>query len=105
MSPKKAPRAIRAILVIPGLIDTPMGLSVSAQRASRTTSFERIPFGRQGTVWEVAAAVTVRRGTGQFVRLNRHRRVRHTEGEFVTRTDCPAAQVVGHHRGAAQATA
>ncbi|MFF4551088.1 SDR family NAD(P)-dependent oxidoreductase [Streptomyces sp. NPDC001435] len=53
-----APRRIRANLVVPGLIDTPMGREASAQRASRTASFARIPLGRQGTAWEVAEAVT-----------------------------------------------
>ncbi|MFG3114245.1 SDR family NAD(P)-dependent oxidoreductase [Streptomyces sp. NPDC048197] len=53
-----APRVIRANLVVPGLIDTPMGRGASARRPSRTTSFERIPLGRQGTAWEVAEAVT-----------------------------------------------
>ncbi|AZQ32339.1 SDR family oxidoreductase [Streptomyces cyaneochromogenes] len=51
-------RRIRANLVVPGLIDTPMGRQASAGRASRTASFERIPLGRQGTAWEVAQAVT-----------------------------------------------
>lgn len=51
-------RGIRANLVVPGLIDTPMGRQASARRASRTASFERIPLGRQGTAWEVAEAVT-----------------------------------------------
>ncbi|MCQ4045284.1 SDR family oxidoreductase [Streptantibioticus rubrisoli] len=53
-----APRGIRANLVVPGLIDTPMGREASAGRASRTASFTRIPLGRQGTAWEVAEAVT-----------------------------------------------
>ncbi|BDM69712.1 oxidoreductase [Streptomyces nigrescens] len=53
-----APRAIRANLVVPGLIDTPMGRGASARRPARTASFERIPLGRQGTAWEVAEAVT-----------------------------------------------
>ncbi|MGQ4415113.1 SDR family NAD(P)-dependent oxidoreductase [Streptomyces sp. SAS_269] len=53
-----APRGIRANLVVPGLIDTPMGREASARRASRSTSFTRIPLGRQGTAWEVADAVT-----------------------------------------------
>jgi NAD(P)-dependent dehydrogenase (short-subunit alcohol dehydrogenase family) len=52
------PRGIRANLVVPGLIDTPMGREASARRASRTASFARIPLGRQGTAWEVAEAVT-----------------------------------------------
>ncbi|MBN0046742.1 SDR family oxidoreductase [Streptomyces actuosus] len=51
------PRGIRANLVVPGLIDTPMGREASARRASRSTSFARIPLGRQGTAWEVAEAV------------------------------------------------
>ncbi|MET8009711.1 SDR family oxidoreductase [Streptomyces sp. NPDC005271] len=53
-----AVRGIRANLVVPGLIDTPMGRQASARRASRTATFERIPLGRQGTAWEVAEAVT-----------------------------------------------
>lgn len=53
-----APRGIRANLVVPGLIDTPMGREASARRASRSVSFTRIPLGRQGTAWEVAEAVT-----------------------------------------------
>ncbi|GGN49547.1 oxidoreductase [Streptomyces albiflavescens] len=53
-----ASRGIRANLVVPGLIDTPMGREASARRASRSTSFTRIPLGRQGTAWEVAEAVT-----------------------------------------------
>ncbi|MEU1709543.1 SDR family oxidoreductase [Streptomyces sp. NPDC005706] len=52
------PRGIRANLVVPGLIDTPMGRQASTRRASRSASFGRIPLGRQGTAWEVAAAVT-----------------------------------------------
>ncbi|WP_326649755.1 MULTISPECIES: SDR family oxidoreductase [unclassified Streptomyces] len=53
-----APRCIRANVVVPGLIDTPMGRQASAARTSRTASFARIPLGRQGTAWEVADAVT-----------------------------------------------
>ncbi|MFE0515034.1 SDR family NAD(P)-dependent oxidoreductase, partial [Streptomyces sp. NPDC058964] len=53
-----ASRGIRANLVVPGLIDTPMGRQASARRASRSTSLARIPLGRQGTAWEVAEAVT-----------------------------------------------
>ncbi len=53
-----APRGIRVNLVVPGLIDTPMGRQASARRSSRTASFARIPLGRQGTAWEVAGAVT-----------------------------------------------
>ncbi|MEU6067404.1 SDR family oxidoreductase [Streptomyces sp. NPDC047082] len=53
-----AARSVRANVVVPGLIDTPMGRQASAARTSRTTSFARIPLGRQGTAWEVADAVT-----------------------------------------------
>jgi NAD(P)-dependent dehydrogenase (short-subunit alcohol dehydrogenase family) len=46
---------IRANLVAPGLIDTPLGRLASAGRRSRERT--PIPLGRQGTAWEVAAAV------------------------------------------------
>ncbi|MEU4037872.1 SDR family NAD(P)-dependent oxidoreductase [Streptomyces collinus] len=52
------PRGIRANLVVPGLIDTPMGREASARRSSRSDSYGRLPLGRQGTAWEVADAVT-----------------------------------------------
>ncbi len=50
-----ARRGIRANVVAPGLIDTPIGRRASADRPSRDRT--PIPFGRQGTAWEVAAAV------------------------------------------------
>lgn len=46
---------IRANVVAPGLIDTPIGRLASAARPSRERT--PIPLGRQGTAWEVAAAV------------------------------------------------
>ena len=46
---------MRANLVAPGLIDTPLGRLASAGRASRERT--PIPLGRQGTPWEVASAV------------------------------------------------
>ena len=49
-----APRGIRANIVVPGLIDTPMGRAAGATRSSRGTT--RVPLGRQGTAWEVAYA-------------------------------------------------
>jgi NAD(P)-dependent dehydrogenase (short-subunit alcohol dehydrogenase family) len=50
-----ARRGIRVNTVAPGLIDTPLGRVATAGRPSRGTT--RIPLGRQGTAWEVAAAV------------------------------------------------
>jgi NAD(P)-dependent dehydrogenase (short-subunit alcohol dehydrogenase family) len=50
-----ARRQVRANLVAPGLIDTPLGRLASAGRPSRERT--PIPLGRQGTAWEVAAAV------------------------------------------------
>lgn len=50
-----APRQIRVNTVAPGLIDTPLGRVATAGRPSRGKT--RIPLGRQGTAWEVAAAV------------------------------------------------
>lgn len=49
-----ARRGLRANLVVPGLIDTPLGRLASRGRASRTRT--RVPLGRQGTGWEVAYA-------------------------------------------------
>lgn len=47
---------VRANVVAPGLIDTPLGRMASAGRPSRERT--PIPLGRQGSPWEVAAAVT-----------------------------------------------
>jgi NAD(P)-dependent dehydrogenase (short-subunit alcohol dehydrogenase family) len=52
---ESARRGIRANLVAPGLIDTPLGRLASAGRPSRERT--PIPLGRQGTAWEVAGAV------------------------------------------------
>jgi NAD(P)-dependent dehydrogenase (short-subunit alcohol dehydrogenase family) len=51
-----ARKGVRANLVAPGLIDTPLGRVASAGRPSRERT--PIPLGRQGSPWEVAAAVT-----------------------------------------------
>ena len=51
-----ARRGVRANVVVPGLIDTPLGRNASRRRASRATT--PIPLGRQGTAWEVAYATT-----------------------------------------------
>ena len=47
-------RGIRANVVCPGLVDTPLGRRASAGRASRAAT--PIPFGRQATGWEIAYA-------------------------------------------------
>lgn len=47
-------KGIRANVVSPGLIDTPMGRAASARRSDRTA--RPLPFQRQGTAWEVANA-------------------------------------------------
>ena len=47
-------RGIRANVVCPGLVDTPLGRAASAGRASRSAT--PIPFGRQATGWEIAYA-------------------------------------------------
>ncbi len=49
-----ARRGVRANVVAPGLIDTPLGRWASRGRASRERT--PVPLGRQGTAWEVAAA-------------------------------------------------
>ncbi len=48
-------RGVRANLVAPGLIDTPLGRRASSERPRRDRT--PVPLGRQGTPWEVAAAV------------------------------------------------
>lgn len=50
-----ARRGVRANVVAPGLIDTPLGRAASRGRPSRERT--PVPLGRQGTAWEVAAAV------------------------------------------------
>jgi NAD(P)-dependent dehydrogenase (short-subunit alcohol dehydrogenase family) len=49
-----ARRGVRANVVAPGLIDTPLGRLASAGRPGRERT--PVPLGRQGTAWEVAAA-------------------------------------------------
>ena len=51
-----APRTIRANVLVPGLIDTPIGRDASARRPGRDRAAARVPLGRQGTAWEVAHA-------------------------------------------------
>lgn len=47
------PRGIRCNSVLPGLMDTPMGRDATRRRPNRAVA---VPFGRQGTGWEVAYA-------------------------------------------------
>ncbi len=49
-----ARRGVRANVVAPGLIDTPLGRVATEGRPSRAKT--PVPLGRQGTAWEVAAA-------------------------------------------------
>jgi NAD(P)-dependent dehydrogenase (short-subunit alcohol dehydrogenase family) len=44
---------VRVNAVVPGLIDTSLGRMATAQRPNRTRT---LPFGRQGTAWEIAYA-------------------------------------------------
>ncbi len=50
-----ARRGVRANVVAPGLIDTPLGRLATGNRPSRTKA--PVPLGRQGTAWEVAEPV------------------------------------------------
>ena len=50
-----ARQGVRANIVAPGLIDTPLGRRATAGRPSRGRT--PVPLGRQGTAWEVAAPV------------------------------------------------
>ncbi len=49
-----ARRGVRANVILPGLIDTPLGRSATRGRPSRART--PVPLGRQGTGWEVAFA-------------------------------------------------
>ena len=49
-----ARRGIRANVVAPGLMDTPIGRAASAGRPSRNRT--PVPLQRQGTAWEIAYA-------------------------------------------------
>jgi NAD(P)-dependent dehydrogenase (short-subunit alcohol dehydrogenase family) len=51
-----ARRSVRANVVVPGLMDTPIGRAAAAQNTSRDRMAARVPLGRQGTAWEVAQA-------------------------------------------------
>ncbi len=47
------PKGIRCNAVLPGLMDTPMGRDATRRRPNRALA---VPYGRQGTGWEVAYA-------------------------------------------------
>jgi NAD(P)-dependent dehydrogenase (short-subunit alcohol dehydrogenase family) len=49
-----APRGIRVNVVMPGLIDTPLGRLASQAKPDREST--HVPLGRQGTGWDVAEA-------------------------------------------------
>jgi NAD(P)-dependent dehydrogenase (short-subunit alcohol dehydrogenase family) len=50
-----ARRQVRANVVAPGLVDTPLGRLATAGRPSRAST--PVPLGRMGTAWEVASVV------------------------------------------------
>ncbi len=50
-----ARRGVRANVVAPGLVDTPLGRVATEGRPSRART--PVPLGRQGTAWEIAAPV------------------------------------------------
>jgi len=61
-----ARRGIRANVVIPGLIDTPLGRLASRGRPSRERT--PVPLGRQGTGWEIAyASVFLLSGEASYI--------------------------------------
>jgi NAD(P)-dependent dehydrogenase (short-subunit alcohol dehydrogenase family) len=62
-------RGIRANLVVPGLVDTPLGREASRRNPARTA--RSLPFGRQATAWEVAYA-TVWLLSGESSYVNAH---------------------------------
>ena len=51
-----ARRGVRANVVAPGLIDTPLGRAATEGRPARGRT--PVPLGRQGSAWEVASATT-----------------------------------------------
>jgi NAD(P)-dependent dehydrogenase (short-subunit alcohol dehydrogenase family) len=62
-------REIRANLVVPSLVDTPLGREASRRNPARTA--RSLPFGRQATAWEVAYA-TVWLLSGESSYVNAH---------------------------------
>ena len=63
-----APREVRANVVVPGLIDTPIGRAASGQNPRRDRAVAAVPLGRQGTAWEIAyATVFLLSGESSYV--------------------------------------
>jgi NAD(P)-dependent dehydrogenase (short-subunit alcohol dehydrogenase family) len=62
-------REIRANLVVPSLVDTPLGREASRRNPARTA--RSLPFGRQATAWEVAYA-TIWLLSGESSYVNAH---------------------------------
>jgi NAD(P)-dependent dehydrogenase (short-subunit alcohol dehydrogenase family) len=61
-----ARRGVRANMILPGLIDTPLGRSATRGRPSRAHT--PVPLGRQGTGWEVAyAAIFLLSGEASYI--------------------------------------
>lgn len=48
-------RRVRVNVIVPGLIDTPMGRIATRNRPNRTAG--QLPLGRQGTAWDIANGV------------------------------------------------
>jgi NAD(P)-dependent dehydrogenase (short-subunit alcohol dehydrogenase family) len=49
-----ARKGVRSNVIVPGLIDTPLGRMATRRRPTRGRT--PVPLGRQGTAWEVAHA-------------------------------------------------
>jgi len=63
-----ASRQVRANVVVPGLIDTPIGRAASNRNPLRDRTAARVPLGRQGTAWEIAyATVYLLSGESSYV--------------------------------------
>jgi NAD(P)-dependent dehydrogenase (short-subunit alcohol dehydrogenase family) len=63
-----AARQVRANVVVPGLIDTPIGRAAAEQNPARDRIASRVPLGRQGTAWEIAhASVFLLSGEASYI--------------------------------------